>query len=95
MVTSILWNYVFAHLLSYLYSFVRLAEFYSHVYNLILFICSQAKDCLSLNLDENGLNQDVFGKALIEISQRDSGQIPDQVAWHRIIDWRIFSVAWC
>lgn len=57
--------------------------------------CCQAKDCLSLNLDENGLNWDVFGKVLIEISQRDSSQIPDQVAWHRIIDWRIFSVAWC
>lgn len=62
---------------------------------IISFICCQAKDCLNLNLDENGLNQDVFGKVFIEISQRDSSQIPDQVAWRRIIDWQIFSVAWC
>lgn len=32
---------------------------------------------------------------LTEISQRDSSQIPDQIAWHRIIDWQILSVAWC
>lgn len=70
-------------------------KFYAYVYVLILFTCCQAKDCLSLNLDENGLNLDVFGKVFIEISQRDSSQIPDQVAWHRIINWRIFSVAWC
>lgn len=62
---------------------------------IISFICSQAKDCLNLNLDENGLNQDVVGKVFIEISQRDSSQIPDQVAWRRIIDWRIIRVVWC
>lgn len=68
---------------------------YSFACILILLLCCQAKDCPSLNLDENGLNVDVSGKVPIEISQRDSSQIPDQVAWHRIINWRIFSVAWC
>lgn len=58
-------------------------------------MCCQAKDCLSLDVDENGLDVDVVGKVLIEISQRDCSQIPDQVAWHRIINWRIFSVGWC
>lgn len=58
-------------------------------------MCCQAKDCLSLDVDENGLDVDVVGKVFIEISQRDCSQIPDQVAWHRIINWRIFSVGWC
>lgn len=65
------------------------------IYFDFIYLLSGKEFCLSLNLDENGLNLDVFGKVLIEISQRDSSQIPDQVAWHRIINWRIFSVAWC
>ena len=40
------------------FSFVQEAEFPSYIYNLILFTNFQAKGCLSLGLDENGLNQD-------------------------------------